>query len=79
MIQYIETRYGSVLKNLKFLKKLINMWKTCVQKTRNAVRIDGTLSSFFENKTRLKQGDLSITNVIELSITKSDTKYKNGS
>jgi len=39
--------------------KLINtrMCKTCVQKTRSAVRIEGTLSSFFENKTGLKQGD----------------------
>jgi hypothetical protein len=33
------------------------MYKTCVQKTRSAVRIEGTLSSFFENKTGLKQGD----------------------
>jgi hypothetical protein len=27
------------------------------KKPRNAVRIEGTLSSFFENKTGLKQGD----------------------
>ena len=33
------------------------MYKTCVQKTRSAVRIEGTLSPFFENKTGLKQGD----------------------
>jgi hypothetical protein len=33
------------------------MCKTCVQETRSAVRIEGTLSSFFENKTALKQGD----------------------
>jgi len=33
------------------------MCKTRVQKTRSALRIEGTLSSFFENKTRLKQGD----------------------
>ena len=33
------------------------MCKTCVQKTRSVVRIAGTLSSFFENKTGLKQGD----------------------
>jgi len=33
------------------------MCKTCVQKTRSAVRIEGTLSYFFENKTGLKQGD----------------------
>jgi len=55
------------------------MCKTCVQKKRSVVRIDGTLLSFLENKTGLKQGDLSITNVIQLSITKSDAKYKNGS
>jgi len=28
-----------------------------VQKTRSTVRIEGTLSFFFENKTGLKQGD----------------------
>jgi len=39
------------------------MCKTCVQNTGSAVRIEGTLSSFFENKTGLKQGDF-ITNVI---------------
>jgi len=33
------------------------MCKTCVQKTRSVVRIEGTLSSFFDNKTGLKQGD----------------------
>ena len=33
------------------------MCKTCVKKARSAVRIEGTLSSFFENKTGLKQGD----------------------
>jgi hypothetical protein len=37
--------------------KLINMCKTCVPKTRSAVRIEGTLSTFFENKAGLKQGD----------------------
>ena len=40
----------------------------------SAVRIEGTLSSFFENKTGLKQGDSLITNTIQFSIT----KYKNG-
>jgi len=63
----------------KIPKKLINMCKTCVQKIRCAVRIDGTLSSFFENKTGLKQVDSVITNIIQLSLAKSDTKYKNGS
>jgi len=33
------------------------MCKTCVQKARSAVRIEGTLSSFFENKSGLRQGD----------------------
>ena len=32
----------------------MNMCKTCVRKTRSAVRIEGTLSSFSENKTGLK-------------------------
>jgi len=45
------------MKEFKIPFKLINMCKTCVQKTRSAVRIEGTLSSFFENKTGLKQGD----------------------
>ena len=33
------------------------MCKTFVQNTRSVVRIEGTLSSSFENKTVLKQGD----------------------
>ena len=33
------------------------MCKKCVQKTRSVVKIEGTLSSFFENKTGLKQGE----------------------
>jgi len=33
------------------------MGKACVQKTRSTVRIEGTLATFFENKTGLKQGD----------------------
>jgi len=45
------------LKEFKIPTKLINMCKTCVQKTRSVVRIEATLSSFFENKTGLKQGD----------------------
>jgi len=44
------------MKDFKIPTKLINMCKTCVQKTRSAVRIEGTLSSFFENKTGLQQG-----------------------
>ncbi len=37
-------------------KKLINMCRTRVQKMRSAVRIEGTLLSFFKNNTGLKQG-----------------------
>jgi len=44
------------MKEFKIPTKSINMCKTCVQKTR-LVRIEGTLSSFFENKTGLKQGE----------------------
>jgi hypothetical protein len=45
------------MEEFKIPTKLINMCKTCVQETRSAVRVEGTLSSFFENKTGLKQGD----------------------
>ena len=45
------------MEEFKISTKLINMCKTCVQKTRSVVRIEGTLSSFFENKTGLTQGD----------------------
>ena len=72
-----QKEYDSIHRDM--LWKLINMRKTCVQKTRSAIRIDGTLSSFFENKTELKQGNSVITSIIQLSITKSDTKYRNGS
>jgi hypothetical protein len=39
------------MEEFKIPEKLINMCKTCVQKTRNAVGIEGKLSPFFENKT----------------------------
>jgi hypothetical protein len=45
------------MEEFKIPTKLISMCKKCVQKTRSEVRIEGILSSFFENKTRLKQGD----------------------
>jgi hypothetical protein len=35
------------MKEFKNPTKLINMCKTCVQKTRSVVRIEGTLSCFF--------------------------------
>jgi hypothetical protein len=50
------TLYIEIL-DFKIPTKLVNMCKTCVQKTRSVVRIEGTLSSFFENKAGLKQGD----------------------
>jgi len=46
---------------------------------RQEVLLDATQSSFFENNTGLKWVDSAITNIIQLNITKSDTKYKNGS
>jgi hypothetical protein len=45
------------MKEFKIPTKLINMCNTCIQKTQSAVIIEGTFSSFFENKTGLKQGD----------------------
>ena len=45
------------MKEFEIPTKLINMCKTCVQTARSVVRIEGTLSSFFENKPGLKQGD----------------------
>ena len=42
---------------ISFPTELINVHKTCVQETRSTVRIEGTLTSFFENKTGWKQGD----------------------
>jgi len=45
------------MEEFKIPKKLINMCKTCVQKTSSAVKLEGTLSSFFKNKTGLKQAD----------------------
>jgi hypothetical protein len=36
------------MKEFKIPTKLINMCKTCVQKTRRAVRMEGTLSFFFK-------------------------------
>ena len=35
------------MQEFKIPTKLINMCKTCIQKTRSALRIEGTLSSFF--------------------------------
>jgi hypothetical protein len=45
------------MEEFKIPTNLINMCKKNVQKTRSAVRIDGTFLSFFENKAGLKQSD----------------------
>ena len=45
------------LEEFKIPKILINMCRKCVQKTRSAVRIEGILLSFSDNKSGLKQGD----------------------
>ena len=46
------------------------MCKTCVQKTKSAVRIEGTLSIFFDNKTGLKQGETLSTILFILALQK---------
>jgi hypothetical protein len=38
------------MEEYKIPPKLINIFKTCVQKTRSTVRIDGTLSPFLKIK-----------------------------
>ena len=78
MTLYIDTP-RECMKKFKIPTKLINMCKTCVQKTRSAVRMERTLSSIFENKTGLKQGDLLSLILFNLALTKNDTKHKNGS
>jgi hypothetical protein len=40
------------MKEFKIPTKSINMCKAYVQKTRSAVRIEGTLSSFFGHKVK---------------------------
>jgi hypothetical protein len=52
------------MEEFKIPTKLMNMCKTCIPKTRSAVRIEGTLSSFFENKAGLKQGDSFLSPVL---------------
>jgi hypothetical protein len=52
------------MEEFKIPTKLMNMCETCVQKTRSAVRIEGTLSSLFENKAGLKQSDSFLSPVL---------------
>jgi hypothetical protein len=58
------------MKEFKIPTKLINMCKTCVQKTVSVVRIEGTLSSFFGNETGLKRGDPLSTILFNLALQK---------
>ena len=58
------------MKEFKIPTKLINISKTCVQKTIRVVRIEGTLLSFFENKTGLKQGDPLSPTLFNLTLQK---------
>ena len=62
----------------KIPKKLINTCKTCEQNTRSAVRVEGTLSSFFENKTGLKQGDFLTSVLFNLALQKVIQSIKMG-
>ena len=68
-------RLWKCMEDFTIPKILINMCRTYVQKARSVVRIEGTIPSFFANKTGLKQGD----SIIQFSSTKSNTKYENGS
>jgi hypothetical protein len=65
------------MEEFKILKKLVNMCKTCVQKTVCAVRIEGTLLNFFEHKTGLKQGDTLSLILFNLALQKNDTNETN--
>ena len=58
------------MEEFKIHKKLINICRTCVQKTRSAVRIEGTLSSLFVNNTGLKQGDFLSPILLNLALQK---------
>jgi len=57
MTLYLRDTLWECMEEFKIPKKLISMCKTCVQKARCAVIIEGTLSSYFENKIGLQQGD----------------------
>jgi hypothetical protein len=50
--------------------KLINTCKTYVQKTRTVIKIGTATSSFFKNKTGLKQGDTPSQTLFNLALQK---------
>jgi hypothetical protein len=67
------------MEEFKIPTKFLNMCKTCVPKTRIAVRIEGTLSSFFENKVGLKQSDPFSPILFNLALQKVIQSIQNGS
>jgi hypothetical protein len=46
------------------------MCKTCVQKSSSAIKIEGTMSYFFKNKTGLKQGEPPLPILFNLALQK---------
>ena len=64
------------MEEFKIPKKLIKMFRACAQKTRSAVRIEGTLSSFFKNNTGLKQGDFLSTISFNLALQEAIQSIK---
>ena len=58
------------IEEFKIHKKLIKMCKSCVRTTRSTVRTEGTLSSSFENKAGLEQGDSLSTILFNLTLQK---------
>jgi hypothetical protein len=58
------------MEELMIPKKLISTCKTCIQATRSAVRIEGTLPSFFGNKTELKQSDSLLSKLFKFTLWK---------
>jgi len=58
------------MKEFKIPTKLMNICQTCERKARSVVRIEGTLSSFFENKRDMKQGDPLSPTLFNLALQK---------
>jgi len=70
---YVSIHRDTLWKGMEEFKiptKLINMCKTHVHKTRSAIRIEGTLSTFFDNKTGLKQGEFLLPILFILALQK---------
>jgi hypothetical protein len=63
------------MEEFKIHTKLINMCKTCLQKTKSAVRIEGT-SYFFKNNAGLKQCDSLSPMLFNLALQKGIQSIK---